>query len=145
MKKLSLVLFIIAICVGFVSAKNNYSRDVSVLPQAAQSIIKKNFKAKVEIVKIDKDFGRISEYEVKLSDGSEITFDRNGNWKDVETGIDNRVPDAFIPANTRKFIKANHNGQHVVGIDKDRNGYEITLTNGIDFKTDKEGRFLRYD
>ena len=145
MKKLLITLMMIACAVGLVSAKDNYAHDASVLPRPAQTMIKKNFKARVGVVKIDKDFGRVSEYELTLTNGSEIVFDRDGNWKDIETNIDSQVPQTFIPANTRSYIKANHKGQRVVGIEKERNGYEITLSNGIDLKVDQNGNFVKYD
>ena len=67
------------------------------LPKAAQTTIANNFKAKVSVVKIDKDFGRISEYEAILTDGTEISFDRDGNWDNVEVNKSASVPSSLIP------------------------------------------------
>ena len=145
MKKFALLLLIIAWTIGIANAKDEYAHDGSVLPAAAQSSIKKNFKSSVSVVKIDKDFGRISEYEVTLTDGSEITFDRNGNWKEVETNIGKQVPAAYIPAGVRDYVAKNQKGAHVVGIEKERNGYEVNLSNGIDIKFDRQGKFIRFD
>lgn len=89
MKRIILGLLMIAGLSLAADAKDTYGHDASVLPKAAQSVIKKNFKTRVGVVKIDKDFGRISEYEATLTDGSEITFDRDGNWKEIETNIEN--------------------------------------------------------
>lgn len=145
MKKLLLCLFT-AICVFAVaSAKDTYAHDASVLPDAAQNVIKKNFKAKVSVVKIDKTFGRVDEYDVTLSDGSEITFDRQGNWKEVETNVNTSVPSAFYPAAIGNYVKKNHSGTRIVGVEKERSGYEITLSDGIDMKFDRQDNFLRYD
>ena len=126
-------------------AKDTYAHDASVLPKAAQTTLAKNFKAKVSLVKIDKDFGRISEYEVILMDGTEISFDRDGNWENVEVNNDKSVPSAFIPAAIANFVKQQQPGQRIVGIDKERRGYDVELSNGIDLKFDKQGNFLRYD
>lgn len=79
-----------------------------------------NFKAKVSVVKIDKDFGRVSEYEVILTDGTEITFDRNGNRDNVEVGVDGHIPSAFIPNTIVQYVKKNQPGQKNVGIDKEQ-------------------------
>lgn len=145
MKKLllSLTLLLAVVATGF--ARDDYSHDAKVLPKAAQTFISNNFNAKVGVVKIDKDFGRVSEYEVTLSDGSEITFDRDGNWKDVETNVSKAVPAKVVPSAISNFVGKNHPGQKVVGIEKDRGGYEVTLTNGIDIKFDKQCKFKRYD
>lgn len=141
------LLSVIAI-IGFVvcaQAKDTYVHDASVLPKAAQTTIADNFKAKVSVVKIDKDFGRISEYEAILTDGTEISFDRNGNWDNVEVANSASVPVALIPKAIREYVAANQKGQRIVGIDKERNGYDIELSNGVDMKFDKAGAFIRYD
>ena len=85
-KKLLIALVVLIGTSAAAAARDTYSHDVSVLPQAAQTILAKHFKAKVSFVKIDKDFGRVSEYEVILTNGAEISFDRDGNWKNVEVG-----------------------------------------------------------
>ena len=145
MKKFLLTLIAVFSITPIVSARDIYSHDASVLPKAAQSTINKNFKAKVSVVKIDKDFGRISEYEAILTDGTEISFDRHGNWDNIETSASSSVPEALIPAAISTYVKKNYSGQKIVGIDKERNGYEVELTNGLDLKFNKQGEFLRYD
>lgn len=126
-------------------ARDSYAHDASVLPKAAQSVLSKNFKAGVSVVKIDKDFGRVSEYEVILTNGTEITFDRDGNWKNVEVGGNATIPSAFIPSQIADYVRANMSGKKIVGIEKERSGYEVELSNGIDMKFDKNGQFVRYD
>lgn len=126
-------------------AKDTYARDASVLPKAAQTVLANNFKAKVNIVKIDKDLGHVKDYEVILTDGTEITFDNDGNWKDVEIGTNGSIPKAFIPQAISDYVKANQPGQKIVGIEKERSGYEVELSNGVDMKFDKAGKFVRYD
>lgn len=127
------------------SAKDIYAHDASVLPKAAQTVIKNNFKSKVSVVKIDQDFGRVSEYEVVLTDGSEISFDRNGNWKNVEVAVNGKIPAAFIPSAISNYVKKTQKGLSIVGIEKDRKGYEVQLSNGIEMKFDKQGKFLKFD
>ena len=145
MKKfLVAIVAIIAIAIT-ANAGETFSRDASVLPKAAQTILADNFKAKVSMIKIDKDFGRVSEYEVILTDGSEVTFDHNGNWKEVEVSLKNSVPSFFVPKSVSEYIKKTHSGQKIVGIEKNRSGYEVELTNGIDLKFNNQGLFLKYD
>lgn len=126
-------------------AGDRYAHDASVLPKGAQTTLTKNFKSKVSVVKIDKDFGRISEYEVVMSDGAEITFDRDGNWKEVEVNVSKSVPSGFVPAGVSSYVKANQKGQRIVGIEKTHGGYDVELSNGVEMKFDKDGNFLRYD
>ncbi|MDE6110012.1 MAG: PepSY-like domain-containing protein [Muribaculaceae bacterium] len=142
------ILLILAAAAGLslaASARGNYAHDASVLPEAARTVIANNCKAKVSLVKVEKTMGRIDEYEVILTDGTEITFDRNGNWENVETARNKQVPDAFLPKSIKTYVARNHKGTKIVGIEKERNGFEVELSNGIDMKFDKNGEFLRYD
>lgn len=136
-----------AMLVGIVSvsAREKYSHDINTLPAAAQTTVKNNFKASVSHIKIEKELGRVSEYDVVLTDGSEITFDRNGNWKDVEVRKNGSVPASFVPAEIAKYIKQTQKNVKVIGIEKKKSGYEVELSNGVDMKFNSKGEFLRYD
>lgn len=144
-KKLLIALVVLIGASATAVAGDTYSHDVSVLPQAAQTILAQHFKANVSVVKIDKDYGRVSEYEVILTNGTEISFDRNGNWKNVEVGANATIPSAFIPSQIAEYVKANMSGKKIVGIEKKRSGYDVELSNGVDMKFDKDGQFIRYD
>lgn len=144
MKKLLLILAVIT-GVFSATARDHYSHDVNILPAAAKAELKRNFKAEVSHIKIDKEWGRISEYDVVLTDGTEITFDRNGNWKDIEMRRDRSVPAAFVPAAIATYIRQNQKNATITGIEKKKSGYEVELSNGIDMKFDSAGKFLRYD
>lgn len=142
------ILLIIAVILGLgltANARNSISRDSSILPEAAKATIAKNFKAKVSLIKTEKTLGKITEYEVILNDGSEITFDKNGNWNDVDVPRGKEVPSGFIPKGVRDYVNKNHSGQKIESIDKEGKGYDVELSNGIEMKFDKEGKFLRYD
>lgn len=144
MKKLLLFLVII---IGFcsASARNNYSHDVKVLPIAAQTILKNNFKAEVSHIKIEREWGNISEYDVILTDGSEITFDSKGNWKDIEVRQNSSVPAKLVPDAISGYVKQNQKKAHITGIERKRSGYEVELSNGVEMKFNADGKFLRYD
>lgn len=145
MKKILLALAMIVGIGISASARDNYSHDVNVLPAAARTVLKANFKSDVSVIKIDKDFGRVSKYEVVLTDGSEVTFDRNGNWKDIESPMAGAVPAKMVPKGISDFVRSNQKNTRIVGIERDRGGYEVELSNGVDMKFDKNGRFLKYD
>lgn len=66
-------------------------------------------------------------------------------WKDVETSADKSVPNEFVLQPIRDYVKKTHSGTKIVGIERERNGFEVTLNNGIDMKFDKNGNFLKYD
>ncbi|MDE6561323.1 MAG: PepSY-like domain-containing protein [Muribaculaceae bacterium] len=144
MKKL---FFIFAFIIGVftVSARDNYSHDISILPETAQEMIKQNFTSDVSHIKIGKEFGRIREYDVVMTDGSEIYFDKHGNWKEVETRRTSSVPSSMIPRPISNFIKENQKSANVTGIEKKNYGYEVELSNGKDVRFTEKGKFIRYD
>ena len=145
MKKLILSLaLMLGVAVG-VSARDTYAHDVSVLPASAKTILKANFKAPVSVVKIEKGLTGIKEYEVVLTDGNEVTFDKGGNWDNIETSRQQSVPSSILPDGIRTYVAKHHAGTRVVGIDRERSGYEVELSNGVDLKFDRNGTFLRYD
>ena len=149
MKLNKTVFMLLAALMTFVaaSASDRIYHDGSMLPAPAKALLEKNFKAKVSIVKVDKDFGRVSDYEVVLTDGTEVTFDRSGNWTEIETSIDKSVPSAFVPKAMSEFVKKNHKDTKIVGLEKkgSRGGYEAVFSNGIEARFDSQGNFLRYD
>ena len=144
MKKLMMTLMMV---ITFSSAAfaDKYVHNDSVLPVAAKSVLKKNFKADVSLVKIDRTLGHINEYEVILTDGSEISFDSKGNWKDVEVAANKSVPQGFVLQPMRDYVKRNHGNAKIIGIEKDSRNIEVTLSNGIEMKFSHDGKFERYD
>ena len=138
-------ILILLLSVLTAAARSNYSHNASDLPMAAQTVLKNNFKASVSHIKIEKDFGKVSEYDVILTDGSEITFDRNGNWKEIEVKSSSSIPSGLIPEAIAVYVKANQKKVKITGIEKNRSGYEVELSNGVEMKFDSNGKFLRYD
>ncbi len=145
MKKLLLALALIfGMSIG-AQARSEYEHGDSSLPEAAKLTIKKHFKAKVSLVKVEKRFGNVHEYEVILTDGTEIDFDRKGNWDKVETPADKPVPASLVPEAISKYVKDNYKKYKIVSLDKERFGYSVELNNGVDMDFDHQGNFLRFD
>ncbi len=144
MKKtlLALILSLLALTPAMAE---KYMRTDEALPQAAKAVLKKHFKSEVSLVKVDKELAQIKDYEVILTDGTEVKFDRQGNWKEIEVRNSASVPVGFIPLAIQKYVKANHSGTRIVGIEKTRSGYEVELSDGIDMKFNKDAEFVRYD
>lgn len=144
-KFLLAITVLMAGCLAAVAGEKIY-HDGAILPEAAKAMLTKNFKAGVSLVKVDSDFGRVSEYEVILTDGTEVSFDRSGNWKEVDTSIKKQVPSNLMPKAIVDYVKKNHNGTRIVGVEnKGSRGFEINLSNDIDLIFNADGKFLRYD
>lgn len=144
MKRLILILAVL-FGVMTASARDNYSHDVSILPDSAQTALSQNFKAGVSHIKIGKEFGQIRKYGVALTDGTVISFDKHGAWREVEVGHSAEVPSGLIPAPITKFVKENQGKARITGIEKKAYGYEVELSNGVDARFSVKGKFLSYD
>ena len=88
------------------------------------------------------------EYEVRLSDGTEIDFTRKGEWKNIDckhSNIYTSVPAELIPIEIANYVKASFPDEDIVKIDKERYGYEIELSNDLELKFNKQGQLLYID
>lgn len=70
------------------------SMDFRSLPENAQTFVNELFPATM-VAKVTNDVAD-REYEVKMSDGYEITFDYNGNWLEVETPDNVMLPSSIL-------------------------------------------------
>ncbi|UQB69996.1 PepSY-like domain-containing protein [Epilithonimonas zeae] len=82
-------------------------------------------------------------YEVKLNNGVEIDFDKNGNWEEISDK--QGIPNVLIPAKIKSYLNQHYKGVAVESIDKDGNKIKVDLLNDIDLEFDKNGNFLRVD
>ena len=82
-------------------------------------------------------------YEVKLNNGAEIDFDKNGNWEEISDK--QGVNPVLIPAKIKTYLDQKYKGVKVESIDIDDNKIKIDLINDIDLEFDKSGKFLRID
>lgn len=82
-------------------------------------------------------------YEVKLNNGAEIDFDKNGNWEEIS--YKQGVPTALIPVKIKAYVDKKYKGAKVEAIDKEKNKIKVDLNNDIDLEFDKNGNFLRID
>ena len=81
---------------------------------------------------------------MSLNDGTEIDFYNNGTFDKVDCHTA-PVPASIVPAAIQQFVKANFAGSAVVKIDKERYGYDIELSNGMELKFNHQGEFMGYD
>lgn len=143
MKKI-ILLFAIVVGVTLSSAAGSrISRNVDDLPKAAQSTLKKFFNnVAVNRIKIENgNFGN-KDYEVVLSNGTEIEFDRHGNVKEVDCGRA-AVPAEMILKTVRDYVKENFKGRKIIKVEIDKHKYEVELSDGTELEFDRTGSFLK--
>ncbi len=117
---------------------------VEQLPEAAKTFIKKHFPTQaISYAAKDAEISGAT-YEVRLNDGTEIDFDRKGNWDKVDCKL-KAVPAAIVPAAIVSYVSAKFPDQQIVKIDKERGGHEIELTNDLELKFNKRGALIGMD
>jgi hypothetical protein len=113
------------------------------LPAAAQSFLKEYFPdSPISYVKKEADL--TPTYEVVLQNGTEIEFNKKGQWDNIDCKR-LAVPAALIPAAISEYVNANFPGQSIVKIDRETYGHEIEMANGLELKFDKKGKLLHID
>ena len=143
MKKILLTLVAI-FSVGILSAMadNDKLINKSQLPAQAQQFLNEHF-ADIEITYAKEEWEILKHsYEVRLANGTKIEFTNKGIWDEVECRF-GEVPAAIIPQAIKEYIDKNYPDTKVIHIEKDRNDYEVKLSNRLELKFDKD--FNLYD
>lgn len=141
-------LFLVAlVCMVFQSV-TSFADDkiipVEQLPAAAKTFVKQHFaNTTISYATKDNEFGG-AKYEARLANGTEIDFDKKGNWDKVDCKT-SAVPAALVPAAISQFVKTNHPDAIIVKIDKERYGYEIELSNDLELRFNKSGQLVGID
>ncbi|MDE5975179.1 MAG: PepSY-like domain-containing protein, partial [Muribaculaceae bacterium] len=85
------------------------------------------------------------EYNVNLSDGTDIEFNLSGEWTDVDAIIGVTLPTGFYPSAIDMYISENIPGGGINEISRNVNGYEVELVDGQDLIFNLEGIFIGMD
>ena len=147
MKRLAFITaFVALICLGTYNVmantfeKQQFSERIAPITKdptpAITEFVKTYFpKANVLIVKSEWD-----EYEVKLSDGTQLEFTRDFEWKKIDCEHSNTytaVPAELVPEQIATYVKTNLANQSIIKIEKKRRGWEIELNNELEIKFNK--------
>ncbi|MDE7413336.1 MAG: PepSY-like domain-containing protein [Muribaculaceae bacterium] len=109
------------------------------LPATAYNFISEYFPAEriISVATDDED------YEVTLSDATQIEFDKTGMWKEVDAPDFMTIPSGFYPEKIDSYIEANYAGDGINEISKDSNGYyNVELVSGRDMKFSLQGSYI---
>ncbi|QLC65807.1 PepSY-like domain-containing protein [Flavobacterium sp. LPB0248] len=136
------IFLVIGLLILSISASAQKKIEVTELPKPAQDFLKKYFShTTVEIAKKDAEHGEKG-YEVKLKDGTEVEFWKDGSYREVDGG-DNPIPTAFIPENIKAYVAKNHPNEKITHIDYGHKDLDVDLTNNIDLEFTKDGKILK--
>ncbi len=134
----------ITLLIGSVTFAQDRVITFNELPKAGKDFVTKYFDAKkVSVVTLDDDFFS-KDYELVLTNGTKIELNGNGEWKEIN-GKRNNIPTGFIPKNIISYVKKSFPNTEIIKIEKERSGYSVELTNGLDLDFNSKGEFLRID
>lgn len=115
------------------------------LPAPIQSFVQQYFPGQT-ITFAQKDLELTGwKYEIFLADGTHIDFDTDDMWDKIECPLTNPIPTAIIPPPVATTIQANYPDAMITKIDKERNGFEVDLANGLELKFNNQGAIVDMD
>ncbi len=142
MKSIKSILLLVAMFAMSFNAKADHDQVITFnqLPQAAQTLLKQYFADKMPlIVTVDWD-----DYTVMYDSGEKVEFDKQGNWKDFDCRS-SQVPSALIPEQIKTHIRATFPGTTIIKLDRNRRGYEVKLSNGLEVEYNRTFQVIDID
>lgn len=130
--KTAILSLAIALGISSACAKETYTSDISALPQAATSFLNDNFKgANITKIKIETGWFKKTTYDVDLANGVEIEFDKNGNWKEIESKTAD-LPLSLLPKQLAEAVNKKVPNAKIESIERKGYGYKIELENNVE-------------
>ena len=83
-------------------------------------------------------------YDVILTNGVNVEFDKAGEWKEIEARH-SFIPLTALPQRIADYIRKNFPDNTVISVDKDTREYELKLNNDLELKFDRNGNFKKFD
>lgn len=136
------VLTVVLLLSFVISTQAQKKIEITELPKPAQEFLQKHFsKTTVESAQKDAEHGEKG-YEVKLKDGTEVEFWKDGSYREVD-GDDKPIPTDFIPSSVKDYVAKNYPNEKITHIDYGHKDLDVDLTNDIDLEFTKEGKILK--
>lgn len=118
--------------------------SVNQLPNTAQQVVNRHFSGrKVALAKQETGVFEKS-YEIIFTNGDKVEFDRGGNWTELDCKYSS-VPSALVPSAIRSYVAKQYAGSTIRKIERDRNGYEVKLSNGVEIEFNKKFQVVDID
>lgn len=146
MKRTGIILIGFALMANMACADNDkVTNNINELPQVSRTFLSNYFNGnKVSHIKIDKDLFLIDSYNVILTDGTSVEFNREGEWKEVKSFQQN-IPDTLIPAEVKQYVSQNYPSQKIMAVERGKRKVSVDLANGLELEFDLNGNLIDID
>ena len=148
------LLFATLLCLNlnFNSCSNKDDSDIvssdikySELPSKAQDFIKDYFSEDLlSRIQLINDDGIII-YEVYFIDGTEVAFDKQGDWQEVDAPDGKSIPLEIVPEAIRETLNTQYPGYGVNEINLTGYGYKVDLVSGLELMFNPLGQIIGND
>ena len=140
MKKIFIMMALFFACIFASAQKNELIARLSKnqLPRNTVEFLNAHYAThKFALCFVEYDFGKIDDYVVFLTSGTDLKFDRNGELQSIDCGEKDSVPMTVLPQKIRQYLAINFNELKVVDYVVDDRGrrfeeHEIELINGVE-------------
>lgn len=114
------------------------------IPKEARTFLNSHFKGDAVVTaERDRDLLGVT-YDVNLRSGIEVDFDDKGTWTEVKAEDGARIPDSFVPDAILEYVRTTHGSTIGINeISKERRGYEVELTNGLEYFISADAKRVR--
>ena len=134
-KKLLIISLILGLSSSIVFA--DWIVPVTALPLKSRDFINSTFPG-VQIWKVERDGGK---FEVKLSNGVDIDFYMNGDWKDID-GEWVTIPFSVLPPSVANTVKQTYPQAAIIKVEKECGNYKIKLNNFMELYITANGQLI---
>ncbi len=115
----------------------------SEIPAAINTYVQTHFPDQtIVLTELDTD-GLSKEYDLKLSDKTELTFNRKYQIKKID-GM-TALPESVIPTDIKAYVSVNYPNNVITDWETERKRQEVKLDNGIELEFTLNGKFVRID
>ncbi len=134
---------ILVFCATLLCSAAMMANDVLVtvdqMPASAQAFLKTYFpNDNIAYATADRTMTFVTDYDVRLADGTEIEFNRDGSLRKIECKM-RPMPEGIVPAKMVAYIQAAFPNVLIKEYKIEYFGQKVELTNGLELIFDNDG------
>ena len=139
------ILTISAVLLLFAAVAKADDRPISMdqLPAAARTFINANYPEAQVLFSTKDDDIVLPDYNVALANGVSLEFYNDGALKKIESR--DGIPSDLVPVQIVEFVKVRYPDAYFVSYEVDKRHYEVTLSNRLDLKFNKNYNLIEID